>query len=451
MPQPLSSAHAAASVGTRTRHDLSVAAAARGALAAGGSVNMRTMRVYLVGGAVRDRLLGLAVRERDWVVVGATPEELVRLGYQPVGREFPVFLHPATHEEYALAREERKVGPGYRGFTTQFAPTVTLEEDLRRRDLTINAMAEDENGALIDPYGGTADLAARRLRHVSEAFVEDPVRILRVARFAARFAGLGFRVADETLALMSRIVDAGEARTLVPERVWQETERALAEAHPDVFFETLRASGALAVIFPEIDALFGVPQPPRWHPEIDTGVHVMLALKYAAAHGASGAVRFAVLTHDLGKAQTPRADWPSHHGHEEFGVPLIEDLCDRLKVPNTHRELAILAARQHTQVHRALELRPATVLTLLEKSDAFRRTERFDELLLACEADARGRTGREDAPYPQAAYLREALAAAAGVTLSESERRGLEGAEIGTELRRRRLAALGSIDKGAAG
>ena len=390
---------------------------------------MRTMRVYLVGGAVRDRLLGLAVRERDWVVVGATPEELVRLGYQPVGREFPVFLHPATHEEYALAREERKVGPGYRGFTTQFAPTVTLEEDLRRRDLTINAMAEDENGTLIDPYGGRADLAARLLRHVSEAFVEDPVRILRVARLAARFADLGFRVADETLALMRRIVDAGEARTLVPERVWQETERALAAADPQVFFETLRACGALAVIFPEIDA----------------GVHVMLALKYAAAHGASGAVRFAVLTHDLGKAQTPRAEWPSHHGHEEFGVPLIEDLCDRLKVPNTHRELAILAARQHTLVHRALELRPATVLTLLEKSDAFRRTARFDELLLACEADARGRTGREDAPYPQAAYLRDALAAAAGVTLSESERRGLEGAEIGEEIRRRRLDAVAAL------
>jgi tRNA nucleotidyltransferase (CCA-adding enzyme) len=406
---------------------------------------MGTMRVYLVGGAVRDRLLGLPVRERDWVVVGATPEELVRLGYEPVGREFPVFLHPATHEEYALAREERKVGPGYRGFTTQFAPTVTLEEDLRRRDLTINAMAEDENGALIDPYGGRADLAARLLRHVSEAFVEDPVRILRVARFAARFAGLGFRVADETLALMRRIVDAGEARTLVPERVWQETERALAEAHPEVFFETLRACGALAVIFPEIDALSGVPQPRRWHPEIDTGVHVMLALKYAAAHGVSGAVRFAVLTHDLGKAQTPKADWPSHHGHEEFGVPLIEDLCDRLKVPNTHRELAILAARQHTLVHRALELKPATVLTLLENCDAFRRPERFAELLLACEADARGRTGREDAPYPQAAYLREARAAAAGVTLPESERRGLEGAEIGEEIRRRRLAAVAAV------
>ena len=445
MPQPLSSVYANASDGTRTRHDLRVATAVCAALPAGVSVNMRTMRVYLVGGAVRDRLLGLPVRERDWVVVGATPEELVRLGYEPVGREFPVFLHPTTHEEYALARQERKVGPGYRGFTTQFAPTVTLEEDLRRRDLTINAMAEDESGALIDPHGGKADLAARLLRHVSEAFVEDPVRILRVARFAARFAPLGFRVADETLALMGRIVAAGEARTLVPERVWQETERALAEAHPEVFFETLRGCGALAVIFPEIDALFGVPQPPRWHPEIDTGVHVMLALKYAASHGASGAVRFAALTHDLGKAQTPKADWPSHHGHEEFGVPLIEDLCDRLKVPNPHRELAILAARQHTLVHRALELKPATVLTLLEKSDAFRRPERFAELLRACEADARGRTGREDAPYPQAAYLEEALAAAARVTLAKSERRDLEGAEIGAEIRRRRLAAVTAV------
>jgi tRNA nucleotidyltransferase (CCA-adding enzyme) len=410
---------------------------------------MRIMRVYLVGGAVRDRLLGLPVRERDWVVVGAAPEQLVQLGYTPVGREFPVFLHPTTHEEYALARQERKVGPGYRGFTTQFAPTVTLEEDLRRRDLTINAMAEDENGSLIDPYGGQADLQARRLRHVSEAFVEDPVRILRVARFAARFAALGFRVADETLSLMRRISDSGEARTLVPERVWQETERALAEAQPEVFFETLRACGALAVIFPELEALFGVPQPPRWHPEIDTGVHVMLALKYAAGRSASGAVRFAVLTHDLGKAQTPKSDWPSHHGHEEFGVPLINELCDRLKVPNSHRELAVLTARYHTLVHRALELRPATVLTLLESCDAFRRAERFGELLLACEADARGRTGRENAPYPQVAYLKQALATAAGVALSESERRGMEGAEIGEEVRRRRLAAIVTVKAGA--
>jgi len=284
---------------------------------------------------------------------------------------------------------------------------------------------------------------------VSEAFIEDPVRILRVARFAARFAPLGFRVADETLALMRRITDSGEARTLVAERVWQETERALAEAHPEVFFETLRACGALAVIFPEIAALSGVPQPPRWHPEIDTGVHVMLALQYAAGRGASGAVRFAALTHDLGKAQTPKADWPSHHGHEEFGVPLINELCDRLKVPNTHRELAILAARYHTLVHRALELRPATVLTLLESCDAFRRAERFAELLLACEADARGRTGRENAPYPQVGYLKQALTTAAGVTLSENERRGMEGAEIGEELRRRRLAAITTLKAGA--
>ena len=403
------------------------------------------MRVYLVGGAVRDRLLGLPVRERDWVVVGATPEELVRLGYEPVGREFPVFLHPTTHEEYALARQERKVGPGYRGFTTQFAPTVTLEEDLRRRDLTINAMAEDESGTLIDPYGGRADLDARLLRHVSAAFVEDPVRILRVARFAARFAPRGFRVADETLALMGRITASGEVRTLVPERVWQETERALGEAHPEVFFATLRACGALAVIYPEIDALFGVPQPPRWHPEIDTGVHVMLALRYAADHGASAAVRFAVLTHDLGKAQTPKSAWPSHHGHEEFGVPLIEELCDRLKVPNAHRELAILTARYHTLVHRALELRAATVLTLLENCDALRRPERFAELLLACEADARGRTGREHAPYPQVDYLRRMLTAAARVTLTERERRDLEGVEIGAEIRRRRLAAIAAL------
>ena len=409
------------------------------------------MRVYLVGGAVRDRLLGLAIRERDWVVVGATPEELVRLGYQPVGREFPVFLHPTTHEEHALARQERKVGPGYRGFTTQFAPSVTLEEDLRRRDLTINAMAEDESGTLIDPYGGRADLDARLLRHVSEAFVEDPVRILRVARFAARLAPLGFRVAEETLALMRHITDSGEVRTLVPERVWQETERALGAAHPEVFFEVLRACGALAVIYPEIDALFGVPQPPRWHPEIDTGVHVMLALKYAASHGASVAVRFAVLTHDLGKAQTPRSEWPSHHGHEEFGVPLINELCDRLKVPNTHRELAVLAARHHTLVHRALELRPVTVLTLLENCDALRRPERFGELLRTCEADARGRTGREDSPYPQVDYLEQALAAAAGVTLAASERQELEGVEIGAELRRRRLAAVSEIRRDARG
>ena len=385
------------------------------------------------------------MHERDWVVVGATPEELERAGYKSVGREFPVFLHPKTHEEYALARLERKVAPGYRGFTTQFSPDVTLEDDLRRRDLTINAMAESENGELVDPYGGQADLAAHVLRHVSEAFVEDPVRILRVARFAARFADLGFGVAEPTLELMRRMVAAGEVNALVPERVWQETERALGEKRPEVFFQTLRECGALAVLFPEIDALFGVPQPPRWHPEIDTGVHALLALRCAADLGGSLAVRFAALTHDLGKARTPPDRWPSHHGHENAGVPLIEALSARLKVPNSCRELAILAARQHTLVHRAAELKPATVLGLLEDCDAFRRPERFTELLLACEADARGRTGRERVPYPQADYLKVALAAASAVALSPEEREGLEGPAIGAKVRRGRLAAITAL------
>jgi len=406
---------------------------------------MRIMRVYLVGGAVRDRLLGLPVRERDWVVVGASPAELEALGYLPVGREFPVFLHPLTHEEYALARLERKVAPGYRGFTTEFSPQVTLEEDLRRRDLTINAIAEHDSGQLIDPYGGRADLEARVLRHVSAAFTEDPVRVLRVARFAARFARLGFRVADETMALMRRMSASGELAALVPERVWQETERALGEDHPEVFFETLRACGALAVIFPEIEALYGVPQPPRWHPEIDTGVHVMLALACAARSGSSTAVRFAVLAHDLGKARTPRELWPKHHGHEELGVPLVEALADRLKVPGSFRELAILAAREHTLVHRALELRPETVLKLLQECDAFRRPQRFAELLQACEADARGRAGLEAQPYPQSGYLQDALAAATAVALSEEERRGLKGPAIGAEIQRRRLAAVAAV------
>jgi tRNA nucleotidyltransferase (CCA-adding enzyme) len=405
------------------------------------------MQVYLVGGAVRDRLLGFPVRERDWVVVGAAPQELERAGYLPVGREFPVFLHPETREEYALARLERKVAPGYRGFTTQVSPEVTLEEDLKRRDLTINAMAESPTGELIDPFGGRADLEARVLRHVSEAFVEDPVRILRVARFAARYAELGFRVADETMQLMRRMTQAGEVAALVAERVWQETERALGGSRPEVFFETLRGCGALAVIFPEIEALFGVPQPPRWHPEIDTGVHVLLAVGMAAKLGGSNAVRFAALTHDLGKARTPRERWPSHHGHEAAGVSLIEALSARLRVPNAHRELAILAARHHTLVHRAAELKPATVLTLLEDCDAFRRPERFAEVLLACEADARGRTGRESEPYPQAGYLSAALAAAAAVTLSEEERQGLSGPKIGERVRRRRLDAIGEVKR----
>jgi tRNA nucleotidyltransferase (CCA-adding enzyme) len=324
---------------------------------------------------------------------------------------------------------------------------VTLEEDLKRRDLTINAMAETDSGEVIDPYGGQQDLAARLLRHVSEAFLEDPVRILRAARFAARFAPLGFRIAPETMELMRRMTQDGEVSALVPERVWQETERALQEAAPQVFFETLRACGALAVIFPEVDALFGVPQPPRWHPEVDTGVHVMLALQYAAQHETSLPVRFAVLTHDLGKAHTPRAHWPSHHGHEELSVAPLEALCARLKVPNACRELAILTARHHTLVHRALELKPATVLTLLEKCDAVRRPERFAQLLQACEADARGRTGLESSPYPQVPYLEAARAAAAAAVLSEDERRGPAGPAIGEALRQRRLEAVTALKK----
>lgn len=403
------------------------------------------MRVYLVGGAVRDRLLGRPVAERDWVVVGARPEDLQRLGYRSVGREFPVFLHPETGEEYALARLERKVAPGYHGFTTESSPEVTLEEDLQRRDLTINAMAETDAGEVIDPFGGRRDLEARVLRHVSPAFAEDPVRILRAARFAARYADLGFRIAPETLELMRRMTEAGEVSALVPERVWQEMQRALGEPRPEVFFEVLRSTGALGVLLPELDRLFGVPQPERWHPEIDTGVHVMLALGYAARAGASAAVRFAVVMHDLGKGLTPPAHWPGHRGHEQAGIAPVEAVCDRFKAPGAFRELAILAAREHTIVHRALELRPGTVLELLERCDALRRPERFSDLLLACEADARGRTGLESSPYPQRAYLMSALAAVREVSLGAEERQFLTGAAIGERLREKRRAALARL------
>jgi tRNA nucleotidyltransferase (CCA-adding enzyme) len=403
------------------------------------------MQVYLVGGAVRDRLLGLPVGERDWVVVGARPEELERQGYMRVGKEFPVFLHPETREEYALARTERKVGPGYTGFTTQFSPDVTLEDDLRRRDLTINAIAEDEDGNRVDPFGGERDLDARVLRHVSEAFVEDPVRVLRLARFAARFASLGFTIAEETHGLMKQIVAAGEMDALVPERVWKETSRALDEARPDVYFQTLRDCGALQVIFPEVDALFGVPQPAKWHPEIDTGVHVLMALRIAADKSASTATRFAVLTHDLGKARTPREKWPSHHGHEQLGVPVIEALSERLRVPKDFRDLAVMVSDYHSHVHRAQELKASTMLELFEKTDAFRRPERFNDFLLACECDARGRLGLEDRAYPQPDLLRTARSAAAAVTLTEAERRGLAGTAIGEKLRRKRLEAIAGV------
>jgi tRNA nucleotidyltransferase (CCA-adding enzyme) len=400
------------------------------------------MQVYLVGGAVRDALLGLSVGERDYVVVGGTADALLDAGYTPVGRDFPVFLHPQTKAEHALARRERKTGPGYRGFVTEFSPDITLDEDLLRRDLTINAIAQAPDGTLSDPYGGQKDLAARVLRHVSPAFSEDPVRILRVARFAARFAPLGFTVHESTLTLMRQMVQAGEVAALVPERVWQETERALGEARPEVFFEVLRACGALAVIFPEVDRLFGVPQPPQWHPEVDTGIHVMMCLQRAVALQAPLTVRFAVLAHDLGKGVTPKEQWPRHIMHESRGLPLVDALCSRLKVPAAHRELARLVCAQHTHVHRALELRPETVLKLLGECDAFRRPERFAEMLLACQCDAQGRTGLEDRPYPQREYLEKARALAAAVALEDGERAGLEGQAIARALQQRRLDVL---------
>jgi tRNA nucleotidyltransferase (CCA-adding enzyme) len=401
------------------------------------------MKTYLVGGAVRDRLLGRQATEHDYVVVGATPDDLVALGLRPVGKDFPVFLHPRTGEQYALARTERKTGPGYHGFETRFAPDVTLEEDLARRDLTINAMASDDDGNVIDPYGGRRDLEARLLRHVSPAFIEDPLRVLRVARFASRFAGLGFTVAPATLELMRSIAASGELTALVPERVWVETERALGEQQPAVYFEVLRACGALEVVFPEIAALFGVPQPEKWHPEIDTGLHTMQVLEVAAQMSADTTVRFAALVHDLGKGLTPRAEWPSHVGHEAAGAALIEKLCARLRAPNDHRELAVLVARHHAKVHRVAELRPGTLLDLLEQTDAFRRGERFERMLLACEADARGRGPQlRVAPYPQAAMLRRVRDAAAAVRLDPAVVAAESGPVIAERMRSARIDAI---------
>jgi tRNA nucleotidyltransferase (CCA-adding enzyme) len=405
------------------------------------------MQIYLVGGAVRDQLLGLPVRERDWVVVGATPHELEALGYRRVGRDFPVYLHPDSHEEYALARTERKTGPGYRGFEVHADPSVTLEEDLQRRDLTINAIAQAADGEVLDPAGGRAHLQARLLHHVSDAFREDPVRILRVARFAARFHELGFRVAPATLDLMRAMVAAGEVAALVPERVWQETASALAEPRPDVYVQVLRDCGALQVVFPEIDALFGVPQPPQWHPEIDTGLHVLLCLREAAKRSFSTEVRFAVLVHDLGKGTTPKAELPRHVGHEQRSVDLVVALCQRLAVPNRFRDLAVAVARNHGLCHRALELRPATILSLLEGLDAFRRGERVTAFLDACEADARGRTGFEERAYPQRELVFSAWQAALGVDTRAvagpgGPGDGLRGEALGEAIRNARLAAV---------
>ena len=397
------------------------------------------MQIYQVGGAVRDSLLGRAVSDRDWVVVGASAEQLLALGYRQVGADFPVFLHPHSHEEYALARTERKSGQGYKGFITDATPAVTLEEDLARRDFTINAMAMGDDGVIVDPYGGQRDLAAGLLRHVTAAFVEDPLRVLRAARFAARF---GFAIADETRALMREISVSGELATLAPERVWQELRRALAEPHPENFFEVLRECSALAALLPEIECLFGVPQPPRYHPEIDTGVHVMLALQQAERSGAEEVVRFAVLTHDLGKGTTPADILPSHHGHEERGATLVEALCARLRVPREHRELAVLVARLHTRVHRAQELKSSTVVRLLAEADALRRPARFEQLLEACRIDATGRLGMQDNDYPQAARLRAALKVVAAVSPQPLLARGIKGPALASALEQARIEAL---------
>lgn len=371
------------------------------------------MKTYIVGGAVRDAMLGVAVKDKDYVVVGATPEAMLAQGFTPVGKDFPVFLHPKTHEEYALARTERKTAPGYKGFVFHTDASVTLEEDLIRRDLTINAMAQDDSGQIIDPCGGQHDLAQKIFRHVSPAFAEDPVRILRVARFAARFPE--FTVATETNSLMQQMVVADEVDALVPERVWQELARGLMERQPSRMFAVLRDCGALQRILPELDALWGVPQPEQHHPEIDTGIHVMMVIDYAASQHANLPIRCAALLHDLGKAVTPPEEWPRHHGHELHSEKLVEQVCKRLKVPNESHDLARMTAREHGNVGRALEMRANTLVNLFERCDAFRKPQRFSDMLVAAECDARGRTGYADKPFPQRAYLETVLTAAQSI------------------------------------
>jgi tRNA nucleotidyltransferase (CCA-adding enzyme) len=405
------------------------------------------MRIYLVGGAVRDKLLGRPVADRDYVVVGATPEAMRAQGYRPVGKDFPVFLHPHSGEEYALARTERKTGHGYHDFEFHADPAVTLEQDLERRDLTINAIAEDGDGTLVDPFGGARDIDARVLRHVSPAFVEDPVRVLRVARFVARYAPLGFTIADETLKLMRHMVADGEVDHLVPERVWAEMRKALVEPRPSAFLRVLRDAGALARVLPEVDALYGVPQPAQYHPEIDTGTHVEMVLDMAAriAPG-DDLVGYCALTHDLGKALTPREEWPSHRGHETHGIAPLLALSERLRVPVKHRQLAEVVCLQHLNVQRVLEMRPSSVLRLLESLDALRRPERLRPFLAACEADQRGRLGREDDAFPQAGFLHRAHAAAAAVIAAPFVERGLQGPAIGEAMQQARIAAIAALE-----
>ena len=400
------------------------------------------MKKYLVGGAVRDQLLNIPIKDHDWLVVGSTPEEMKSLGYMQVGSDFPVFLHPDSKEEYALARTERKSGHGYQGFTFDTSKSVSLEEDLLRRDLTINAMVIDEEGKLIDPYGGQKDLESKILRHVSEAFTEDPLRVLRVARFAARFAHLGFKIAPETLSLMTEISDLGELDHLTPERVWQETERALSERSPWVYFDTLKQTNCLSILFPELDALFGVPQPEKYHPEIDTGVHSLLSLERACEMSTSTTVRFSALLHDLGKALTPQDKWPSHYGHEKLGLKPIKKLSQRSKVPNQFKELALLTSEFHTHIHRAFELRSDTILKVLKACDAFRKPERFKEMLICCKADARGRSGFESIEYEQADFISNIFDELSQITTKKIVQQGFKGKEIGEQLDIVRIKAI---------
>lgn len=405
------------------------------------------MKIYLVGGAVRDKLLGLPVKEQDWVVIGETPESMVRQGFRPVGKDFPVFLHPRSREEYALARTERKTAPGYKGFTVHASPDVPLEQDLIRRDLTINAMAMTPEGQLIDPYGGQSDLEQGIFRHISPAFAEDPVRILRVARFAARYAHLGFRLAEETLELMRSMVTAGEVDHLVPERVWAELVKALTEKSPSAFFYILKDCAALAKIFPELHCLFGVPQPEKHHPEIDTGIHAMLCLEQAALLSSAPEVRFAALAHDLGKGVSPKQHWPHHHGHEIHGLPILEQMCNRLRVPNSFKALALQVMRYHTHCHRAFELRASTLTDLLIALGAYKPTHKLPEFLLACEADAKGRTGFENKPYPQAELISGAARVSASVDISSILNSELKGPKIGEAIRDLRVRAVSEFIK----
>ena len=404
------------------------------------------MDTYLVGGAVRDALLGRPVSERDYVVIGATPEQMLASGFKPVGSDFPVFLHPLTHDEYALARTERKSGQGYGGFTFYTSPDLTLEEDLIRRDLTINAMAQMNDGQIVDPYGGQQDLADRVLRHVSPAFAEDPLRVLRVARFAARYAPLGFSIAEETMQLMQQLVESGEIAQLTPERVWKETHRAICEDRGDIYIKVLRDCGALKVLMPEIDELFGVPQRPQHHPEIDSGIHTLMTLQRACEADYSDRVRWASLLHDVGKACTPEDEWPRHHQHEERGLSPVRELCERLKAPTQYKELAELVCREHLMCHRSQDLRAGTVWRLLQRLDVMRRPERVEEFIQACQCDARGRLGLEKRPYPQADFMRSAMATVRKIRASDLPDH-LNGASIGEALVNARIKAIGELSQ----